>query len=366
MPAQKKERLNKEETSIAIVGSGPGALSAALALQQEGFRNIKIYERDEHFSSRKDGYGLTLTYNPSMTSPLTKLGLLEKLARLDCPSRSHYIFDTRGKVLGYFGNAFSKSSSRGYGQRGNLRVPRQVLRRVMMDTLIERDVDHKVRIEWNKRLMGYSDIKSPHQTRLEFEDGSTATADILIGADGVRSTVMKNILKEVTECTNYLGIMIVIGITHDFYHPLLDERGFYTVDGNHRLFTMPYEGSKVTDLIEKGIPISDHSSDLNRTRRYMWQLSYNLPYEEAIKIYKEGPHSLLHDVLRRTKGWHEPVEDMFRTTPIETIWGTPLVDRLPTAVKDKMDKLYNRSKGMKTRVIVLGDAIHAMSPFKGL
>jgi salicylate hydroxylase len=363
---RKKEKIHKDG-KIAIIGSGPGALSTALALQQDGFQHVVVYERDEHFHSRKDGYGLTLTYNPSKTSPLTQLGLLEKLARLDCPSRAHYVFDSEGNVLGYFGNRFSKSS-RGYGQRGNLRVPRQVLRQVMMNTLKERDVhNNRIRIEWNKKLIGFSTSENaPFQTTLKFEDGTSATADLLVGADGVHSTVMKQILSENEQCTAYLGVMIVLGITQDFYHPLLDERGFYTLDGNHRLFTMPYEGSRMTDLMENGIALNDQSTNINRTRRYMWQLSYNLPYEEAVKISKEGAQSLLREVLRRTKHWHDPVQTMIQSTPLDTIWGTPLMDRSPSEILVKMNEVYKSSKQKKhMRAIALGDAMHAMSPFKG-
>lgn len=361
---KKKQKICKDE-KIAIVGSGPGALSAALAFQKDGFQNIVLYERDEHFHSRKDGYGLTLTYNPSKTSPLAQLGLLEKLARLDCPSRSHYVFDSEGNIIGYFGNRFSKSS-RGYGQRGNLRVPRQILRQVMMNTLKERDVHNKIRIEWNKKLKGFTtSTDAPVQTTLEFEDGTSASADLLVGADGVHSTVMKNILDENEDCTAYIGIMIVLGITQDFYHPLLDEKGFYTLDGNHRLFTMPYEGSRMTDLIENDIPFNDQSISIKRTRRYMWQLSYNLPYEEAVKISNEGSQSLFNEVLRRTKDWHDPVQAMIQSTPLSTVWGTPLMDRSPSEILVKMNEVYKASKQKSMRAIALGDAIHAMSPFKG-
>lgn len=125
----KKPRLSKTDTAIAIIGTGPASLSTALSLQKAGFCEITIYERDTHFTARKDGYGLTLTYNPSGASskssssaniqaPLSLLGILEELARRDCPSRAHYVFDSTGKILGYYGNIFRKGH--GYGQRGNL------------------------------------------------------------------------------------------------------------------------------------------------------------------------------------------------------------------------------------------------------
>ena len=405
---KKKQRLPKTSAKIAIIGTGPAALSTALSLQQAGFTDIALYERDQDFNARRDGYGLTLTYNPSNSihSPLQKLGILEELARRDCPSRSHYVFNSQGKILGYYGNAFS-NEIKGLGQRGNLRVPRQVLRQVMMDTLLERDrLTNHICIHWGRKLKSYEqkntkscvdgdgdDCVNENGRRekpviLQFEDGGTTDADLLVGADGVRSVVVQKLLRDSrkgndisaknekdesnsTKTGNhsaqnaelsYTGIMIILGITKDFYHPLMDERGFYTLDGNYRLFTMPFEGSRIHDLEEYNVPIGDMSTGNKRSRRYMWQLSFNLDYEDALVMSKSGPQGIIDEVLKRTKNWHEPVQDMIRSTPLYTVWGTPLVDRNPKMVLNQLKHVYQCSD---SRVLVMGDAAHSMTPFKG-
>jgi len=43
-------------------------------------------------NNRRDGYGLTISYNDSSKSPLVELGILEDLTRHDVLSRSHYVF----------------------------------------------------------------------------------------------------------------------------------------------------------------------------------------------------------------------------------------------------------------------------------
>ncbi len=52
---QRRSRLCKSSTNIAIIGTGPSGLSAALSLQQAGYQNIQLYERDDHLNARKDG-----------------------------------------------------------------------------------------------------------------------------------------------------------------------------------------------------------------------------------------------------------------------------------------------------------------------
>ena len=98
---RKKLRLDKKRDHVIIVGSGLAGLSCALSLEQAGYENISLFEKDENFDAQKEGYGLTISYNPK--GALAKLGLLEQVAQSDCPSRSHYIFEVRwlGSIVSF-------------------------------------------------------------------------------------------------------------------------------------------------------------------------------------------------------------------------------------------------------------------------
>jgi len=345
---RKRERLDKS-SRIAIVGSGLAGLSTAISLELAGFTNLVLLERDASLSSRREGYGLTLTYNPK--GPLQHLGVLEDAANLDCPSRSHYLFRPDGSILGYYGNAFSVKG--GAGQRGNIRLPRQLLRRLLVEKVQSPIIFSKklvgVEEEDQQSIDGEKVIDIP-RLRLVFEDGSLeSNVDFLIGADGIRSSVIKSLFPS-DGGLNYLKVFIILGIS-DFHHSLLDERGFYTLDGNHRLFTMPYEGCRIDDC--------DKNS--KRQRRIMWQLSYQFEdLEEAKHLSSAGSKVLQQEVLRRCQSWHDPVLQMVHSTPLDTIWGTGLMDRNPAGLTDQL--LSHKNAG---RVALVGDAIHPMSPFKG-
>ncbi|KAL3782777.1 hypothetical protein HJC23_003098 [Cyclotella cryptica] len=446
--SKKYNRLLQTECHIGIIGSGLGGLSAALAILQcdvnldkndhgrrakktksgeecsienneieeghdpscSGFQGrITIYERDLHPNDRKEGYGMTITYNPG--GPLAQLGVLEAIAQKDCPSRSHYLFTEKGEVMGYYGNAFhdvseenpsvededgvkpTVSAFRGAGQRGNLRIPRSELRSILMDKIRgvnEQNRPSKFRIEWGKRLVSYVDrpatekLSQIHDVErkaenvrnavsgqsseatcqrpvlLQFEDGTTDDVDLLIGADGINSIVAKQYLSTTSQSKSkqstlnidispqYLGIFIIIGISHHF-HPLIDERGYYTLDMTHRLFIMPFEGSRIQQ----------------QSRRTMWQLSYPVvDREEANRLSKLDPSELQQEVLKLCGHWHEPFPEMVKQTPLVTIWGTGLLDRDPDIFIQHRKSLEIHGR-IPCHVVLLGDAAHAMSPFKG-
>ena len=134
--------------SIGIVGGGLGGLACALSLQQAGFTRVTVLEKDASFDDRMQGYGLTLTNNPK--GPLAKLGLLQECVDADCPSHCHWVFNPKGEILGYYGRCFNPARDCSSGKdissglkddtcnsaaRGNLRVPRQILRKMLLSKL---------------------------------------------------------------------------------------------------------------------------------------------------------------------------------------------------------------------------------------
>jgi FAD binding domain len=156
---------------------------------------------------------------------------------------------------------------------------------------------------------------------------------------------------------------------------LIHECGFYTLSNGHRLFVMPYTGSTL-----------NRSHDPNEPVRFMWQLSFMAGPNGDDRADGSNPHTprytsleLHQEALRRTHQWHAPVTTLITHTSTTDIWGTMLRDRNPSDI-GKFLLVPKRKPNVSPpsqppppqyinpkvqRVIIIGDAIHGMSPFKG-
>ena len=401
--SQRKPRLDPDNARIAIIGGGLAGLSTALALQQQGFAHVHVFERDayNHFlAARRDGYGMTLTYNPR--GNLAKLGILEALAVADCPSRSHYMLQApEGAVRGYFGNAFT-GGQRGVGQRGNLRVPRQKVRQILLEAIQNNDGNsHQVMVHWSHKLCQLSLVSAQHNkhntsdattmddplVQLFFTNQSTFLADVVIAADGWNSAVLKHCLPSTSSPSSSppriqsLGVYIIVGLAVNVQHPLVNECGFYTLGPRQRLFVMPFENDFGANLDRDGKDDDDDAAPTlssssssppppSESIITMWQLSFVTPQPhvghnprdptDATSYVRTDTTDYWQQAYAICQNWHAPVPQLLHSTPTESVWGTLLYD-----VDSVLTAKYLQQSPFASRIIPVGDALHAMSPFKG-
>jgi 2-polyprenyl-6-methoxyphenol hydroxylase-like FAD-dependent oxidoreductase len=157
--------------SALVIGGGIAGPVAAMALRKAGI-SATIYEA---YGSSADGVGGILTLAPNGLDALRIVGVDEAVAAVGQPMRRMVLDDGRGRPIGEFAALEGLPPSR--------TLWRTDLYRVLHDHAAAQGIV----TEYGKRLVGVDE--TPDGVTARFADGSTATGDVLIGADGSRSAV---------------------------------------------------------------------------------------------------------------------------------------------------------------------------------
>ncbi|MDE0244290.1 MAG: FAD-dependent monooxygenase, partial [Gammaproteobacteria bacterium] len=169
---------------IAIVGAGIGGLALALGLARAGKR-LRVYEQAPEL--REIGAGVSLS--PNAVKGLRYLGVGERLEALaDEPPTQVTRHYASGKVL----VNFRRHNTREQQGAPYLQAHRADLHDLLRERLAALQPDALV---LDKELTAVSD-DSASAYLLGFADGSQAGAYLLVGADGLKSTVRREVFSE--------------------------------------------------------------------------------------------------------------------------------------------------------------------------
>jgi len=313
---------------VAIIGAGIGGVALAVACLHRGIP-FTLYERDSSFDARAQGYGLTLQ---QASNAIKGLGIFS--LKDGGKSTRHVVHTTDGKEIVEWGMR-THSNIKMSPKRINVHIPRQALRLALLEQLGDHDA-----VQWGHRLFGFKQCEDK-SIELSFQvngEMKNAKADLLVGADGIRSVVRSLLIGEDITPLRYLGYMVILGICslealNGIESSLLDSATvFQTVNGHERIYMMPYSSDSI-----------------------MWQLSFSMPEEEAKALSAQGAQALKEEACRRTQ-WHKPIPQILSATLAVQISGYPVYDR--ELLKPELLK----KAGACT---LIGDAAHPMSPFKG-
>ncbi len=306
----------KFQGKVLIIGGGIGGLALSLFLSKAGISSA-VYEA----FSYKEGVGGGLNLAPNGMNVLAALGLAEKTIACGSVALEMCFRNERGRVLARFRNG----SVEKYGQPA-VSLTRSALYEVLRDEMNAQGIE----INYEKRLKTI--IQDTTKVVAHFADGTTAEGDILIGADGVHSQTRRIILPNGPKPA-YIGIIAAGGLVLESAVPFMSRRDKQSVN-----FTYGPNGFFGYMGVHDGDAMwwSNIPNEKELTREELAALSL-----EAIK----------KDMLAIYNGYHEPIETLIANTL--------------SPVKINISDIQFLPKWHEGRVLLIGDAAHAVSPNAG-
>ena len=297
------------DISIAIIGGGIGGLSAALSLLQAGF-DVHVYEQAR--ALREVGAGIVIS--PNATRILHRLGLAEPLSKLGVrPLEWHQRRWDDGRIL--LRAELSEAAVAAFG------FPHYQSHRADVQIMLANALPPG-RLHTGYRLTTFVD----HGDRVEaqFENGKSATTDIVVGADGIHSAVRGALFgpdnPRFTGCIAYRGLVPAERLRHLDLDVTME---VWMGPGKHfvHYFVQSQRLMNFACLIEQESWFDESWTDRGKVA----------------------------DALAAYEGWHPQVRAIIEAVDETFIWA--MFDRAP---------LLHWSVG---RVTLLGDACHPMLPF---
>ncbi len=301
---------------IAIIGAGLGGLTLARVLHVHGVA-ATVYEAEASANARTQG-GLLDIHEHNGQLALKAAGLFEKFLGIILPGAEAQ------RVLDKHGNVLLDEPDKGNG--GRPEVHRGDLRRILLNSL---PADT---IRWGHKLKAVTPLDGGRHV-LTFTDGSTVTADLLVGADGAWSRVRPLLSKAKPA---YVGTSFI-------------ETYLFDSDTRYKTSAEAVGGCTLM-AIAPGKGILAHREDNGALHTYV---ALNKPEDWIARIDFSDPATALAYVSREFEGWAPELTALI--TESETDPVPRPIHALP------VNHRWDRVPG----VTLLGDAAHLMSPFSG-
>lgn len=289
-----------------VVGGGIGGLTVAIALGRAGVEAV-VFERAEEL--REIGAGITLWSNA--VKALKKLGIYDEVREAGGAELGGEIRSWRGERI----SEITADQLRSRLGEANLALHRADLQGALLAALPQGTV------RLGAEFVGFSEHGAGVVAR--FTDGSEERGDLLIGADGLDSSVRAQLFGR--RAPRYAGYTAWRGIA-EVGDGLVPEEAGLNLWGRGSEF----------GLVSVG-----------RGRCY-WFVTRNAPQGAA-----EDAAGRKREVLDLLRGWYEPARAAVEATEESKVLRNDIYDR---------DPLKHWSAG---RVTLLGDAAHPMTPNLG-
>jgi 2-polyprenyl-6-methoxyphenol hydroxylase-like FAD-dependent oxidoreductase len=336
---------------VLIIGGGIGGLCLAHGLREAGI-DVAVYERTAAGADWLQGYRIHL--NPDGCRALHDCLPERGWARFDATAGDagslFRFYDQRLRTLAVLGEE-RRGGSQGDPVLRHRSVSRIRLREVLLDGL-----DGVVR--HGREFIGYERIAGG-RTRAHFADGSSADADLLIGADGSNSRVRGQYLPELSRLDT--GVFNVAG-----RYPLSAEAaarlpgelthgsGYVLTPRSDAMFVSAWRApERAPEPPSDGIDGIDGADGIAAEDYVLWAYAAARSSFPA-DVERWDPSALRDLVAARLGGWAPALRTLVERCDPGTVAPVPLRSMPPL------------HPWPASSVTLLGDAIHNMTPMAGI
>ncbi|KAG6887574.1 hypothetical protein C0992_011743 [Termitomyces sp. T32_za158] len=338
---------------VIIIGAGIGGLSAYHSLKKYLADNkvtIKIYESHGPPGATKVGGGLGLAPNGLRAIASISHKAAVYIQTNGYPGPIFTFRNSSGRLLGHFWTGRKER----YGS-DQMMVCRAVLHEALL-----LDVP-AVAIAWNSRLQSVRETDDG--VKVEFTNGSSDTADLVIGADGVWSVVRESIFdkqyapvyESVAKSSVAFNRRKTDSLIVAFRVESLKSEGVAMTFGSPGFF-----GYSLTSTSSK---FADHN-DLNTDFIQWWSIyeSPNVPDRS-----ESDPSTVRARLLAQHASWKSPHDSPDASVYEEIInLGCTAENEFLVLPRYEAPRMPSWSSPSGTgRIILLGDAAHVMPPDSG-
>lgn len=314
-----------------VIGGGPAGITAALRLKQLTDVNCTIYELRPEPSTSGGAVGIF----PNGLRLFSRLGLYEELLKRGSSESVMSLHSMGGSLLGEQDMVHEVREEIGFGY---LRIKRYKL----LEALLNAADTAQIPIHYGKRIISITEDDS--SVTATFSDGTTDTADFLLGCDGIHSAVRKLHVDPEQDpvYSGFAGVGSIISTAG------LDVKGLKMLKGINA--TLTEQGAFA---VMKVTPGGDE---------IFWGLSRQVPlpeegdtrdgWDETRKKQVDGFKRSVMDIIGNVQGeWGDFIKS--------AVAKTEAVQFYPTF------KLPAGRAWHKGRCLLLGDAAHAIPPHAG-
>ncbi|ORA39368.1 FAD-dependent monooxygenase [Mycobacterium aquaticum] len=310
------------DVPIAIVGAGLGGLAAAVALQHHGHRPV-VFDKTRELGE----VGGPLGISPQTLRLFKAWGILAEFEKISSATPYFEDRDQNGRLLKVTEYAASPEEGADHGRFGYAdaeMAPRTVHRADLHALLVSTVGAASIRLDHHLADI----IECDDHVDLIFDHGATARAGLVIGADGLRSTVRKLFSHD---DMHYCGSVIFRAASPAACLADLGPndrlRAWHSADRAKHMITMPVRAGRQVAV--------DATLGVDEPPAHLWSARADL------------------EALARQFDEFDPVVPRMIRSATSPVFMHPVYDR------DPIDRWTTQ------RIALLGDAAHPMTPFGG-